>query len=46
MSSIYNGAVLSGNARNSQASCIYLYTPTRNHERYFEKQLERQKNGI
>ena len=46
MSSIYNGAVLSGNARNSQASCIYLYTPTRNHERYFEKQLEKQKNGI
>ena len=42
MSSIYNGAVLSGNARNSQASCIYLYTPEKRHERYFQKQLQEQ----
>lgn len=43
MSSIYNGAVLSGVARNSQQSCIYLYIPTKAHKRYFRKQLKKQK---
>jgi len=46
MSSIYNGAVLTGTARRSQQSVIYLYTYNYESTRKFNKRIKDQKNGI
>jgi len=43
LSSIYNGAVLTGKARRSQQSVIYLYLPDYNHRYLWNKKLKKER---